>query len=326
MSFGEHLEDLRRRLILSLVGLIPLFLLGMYFGKTLLEVLMRPALAAMKRAGQPPAMQVTSFLEAFGAYFKLALVLTIVLGAPWMIYQLWLFVSPGLRSAERRFAYLLAPLSLVLSVLGVAFLYFAMLPLMLYFLVGFSASIAPTQVPTADLPPGVVLPQAPVLAADPPAPGIGEYWINSDLREWRACIGIVDGKPKIVSVPLSTSATMVQQYKVSEYMSLMYGMLLAFALGFQAPVVVLLLGWVGLVDAALLRKYRKHAIFVCAFLAAVLTPTGDPISLAAMTVPLVILYELGIILLRFVPADRVARGWGARPRATWAGEGDAGGP
>ena len=73
-----------------------------------------------------------------------------------------------------------------------------------------------------------------------------------------------------------------------------------------------LLGWAGIVDRPMLRKYRRHAIFICAIVAAVLTPTPDPLTMSLLAVPLYLLFELGGFLLWALPADRVARG--LRPR------------
>jgi sec-independent protein translocase protein TatC len=80
---------------------------------------------------------------------------------------------------------------------------------------------------------------------------------------------------------------------------------LGLALGFQTPIVVLLLGWVGIVDRAFLRKHRKAAMMICAVLGAVLTP-ADPMSMVVLTVPLYALYEFGMLLLLLVPPSRFA--------------------
>ena len=95
------------------------------------------------------------------------------------------------------------------------------------------------------------------------------------------------------------------------------GMLLAlaFAGGFQTPVIVLLLGWSGIIDRAFLRKYRKHALLVTAVIAAFMTP-GDPTTMFLLWVPLYVLYELGGVLLGLFPARNVAQGlrFGRKPK------------
>ncbi len=309
MSFGEHLEELRRRLIAALAGIVPIFVLAVYFGDTLLGFLLEPARDQLHAAGQPAMLQVTSPLETIGAWIQVALVVTITIGLPWVIWQVWLFVSPGLYEHERRFARLLIPLSALLSIVGVGFLYFLMLPAMLLFLIQFGSSIGKPEVATAPLPPGVVLvPLALPLAADPVDPPVGSMWFNTDLRELRMATAGPDGKVEIRGVPMSRTTGIAQQFRVSEYINLIFFLGLAFAIGFQMPVIVLLAGWIGLVDRAFLAKNRKYAVFICAVAAAILTPTPDPFSMMALAVPLYILYELGLLMLRVLPASRVARG------------------
>jgi len=145
----------------------------------------------------------------------------------------------------------------------------------------------------------------PVLAGDPPDPHVGEEWINTTDMIRRICIGVEDGKPRILSSQVFSSDGVVPQYRISEYIKLLLSLSLAFAGAFQAPVMVLLLGWAGIIDRNFLKKYRRHAIFVCAIAAAVLTP-GDPASMMLMLIPLYLLYEAGGILLKYFPASSVA--------------------
>ena len=97
------------------------------------------------------------------------------------------------------------------------------------------------------------------------------------------------------------------EFRVSESIKMILMFSLGFIAGFQTPVVVLLLGWAGMIDVAFLRKYRKHALLVIAIVAALLTP-ADPFSMVMMMVPLCLLYELGALLLKWFPASRVAGG------------------
>jgi sec-independent protein translocase protein TatC len=257
-------------------------------------------------------------------YFKVVLTVTVLVGSPWILYQLWMFVAPGLYSNERRFAYLLAPLSLLLTILGVTFCYKVMLPITLFFLATFGAKLAPYDVTTAPLPPGLTLPALPVLAADPPDPPIGSAWIHSELHQVRICFGIEpDGHPIVMQLQLSSGGAISQQYRLTEYVSLLLGFCLAFAVSFQTPVAVLLLGWANIVEVPTLKKYRRHAAFGCAAAAAVITPTADPFTMLLLAVPIYLLYELGIVLLHFLPASRVAAGFGRRSTAEADGEADS---
>ncbi|MCC6659832.1 MAG: preprotein translocase subunit TatC [Phycisphaerales bacterium] len=327
MSFGDHLEELRRRVLWGLVGIIPIFTLALVFGDWLIEVLMAPVQAALHRAGLPQALQSTGPLETIGAYVKITLAVTLVLGLPWIIYQLWLFVAPGLHAHERRFAQLLLPMSAVLSLGGLAFLYFVMLPAMLFFLVTFGAGLGrPTIIP-GPLPPGIVLPTVPTLDADPVSPPPGSQWYNRTLGELRFARPDSAGAVEVVGAPMGVTAGIAQQYRIGEYTGLVFFLAVAFALGFQTPIVVLLLGWLGIVERRFLTRNRKYAVFIAAVAAALLTPTPDPISMTVLAVPLYLLFELGLIMLKFLPPGRVARGftWGGRTYGV-AEPGSAGDP
>lgn len=314
MSLGEHLEELRRRLLLGIVGVLPIFILGLVFGKQILMVIIRPLeMALTEQHVWAGAMQVTSVLEYFMNYLKIAALLAVVVGAPWLIYQLWRFVAPGLYSSEKRFFRLLAPMSIVLSVSGVVFMYYVMLPFVLLFFVHFNnAALSRPPSPVVQLPDGVSLPSVPRLAGDPPNPRSGDMWLNTDRGALRLAMPPTkdagpDAAPLVLSLPLQNDSFIVQQYKVNEYVNLVLGFALAFALTFQTPVVVLLLGWAGLINPKMMAGKRKYAILVCAIIAAVVTPP-DAISMASLGIPMYLLYEFGLLLLRIMPAERVARG------------------
>ncbi|MFA6045726.1 MAG: twin-arginine translocase subunit TatC [Phycisphaerales bacterium] len=318
MPLTQHLEELRSRIIWALLGLIPIFAVSLFFGDQLVQFLVQPALHALREAGQPDTLQGISPLDVFSSYMKVSVIVAAIVGSPWLLYQLWRFVAPGLHMHERRFVYFLLPLSGVLTLSGVVFLYKAILPLMLSWLVTFGTGVGESHPRVEPLPQGVTLAHVPVLAADPPAPAIGDEWVNTTLNSRRVCIGKkTDGTADVLSATLHRDATIVQQFSIASYIGLLFTLTLAFAAAFQAPVVVLLLGWVGIVDRAFLKKYRRYAIFICGIIAAMITP-GDPGSMIMMWVPLVLLYELGGVLLRVFPASRVA---GPKPADDGAGEG-----
>ncbi|MGQ0628198.1 MAG: twin-arginine translocase subunit TatC [Phycisphaerales bacterium] len=350
MGLGEHLEELRRRVILALIAVIPVFGVSLYFGKEILAFLLAPVQKALHDSGQSGAFQATGVLETFGAYIKISMVLTLLAAGPWIIYQLWKFVAPGLYSHERRFAHVLTPLSAVLSILGASFAYYVMLPVMLLFLITFGASIGVKDVQAAPLPAGISLSTITVLDRDPPSPTIGQWWVNTELNELRICTAgpIISpppasapsstttpaaappaapaglpGRTMILGVRLTTSAMIDQVPRVQETADLLLMMGLAFVGAFQTPVVVLLLGWAGIVEPKLLTSYRKHVLAACAVLSAVLTPSPDPFSMLLLLLPMYGLYELGVLLLRILPAARIA---GARDPAAQAAEEDPGGP
>ncbi|MFN0133572.1 MAG: twin-arginine translocase subunit TatC [Phycisphaerales bacterium] len=313
MSFGAHLEELRRRLIYALLSILPIFLVTIVFGDDLLRFLIHPAQAQLRAAGLPSSFQATGPLETLGAWLKVSAVLTIAAGVPAILLQLWLFVAPGLYPHEQRFGRMLAPMSLVLSAVGLVFLYTVMLPAMLAFLIQFGAALGHPDPGKAELPPGLVLPTVPVLSGDPPSPPPGSMWFNSVLQELRIAVPDMGGhRGGVRGVPMTTSSAIAQQYRVSEYVNLVFTMALAFAVGFQTPVVMLLLGWTGIVNKSFLASRRRYAALICVVVAAVLTPSPDPFSMMLLAVPLYGLFELGLVLMKFLPAGRVAAGLSGR--------------
>ena len=133
----------------------------------------------------------------------------------------------------------------------------------------------------------------------------------------------VEGGVHVIGADMMRTQGVVQQYRISEYVNLVFFTAIAFAFGFQTPVVVLLLGWAGIVSPKVLSKYRKHALLVCAVLGAVLTPSPDPFSMCVVFVPMYLLYELGLILVILLPAHKIA---GAKPETEDYPGGPADGP
>lgn len=301
MPLGQHLDELRRRVLFCIYGLVPILCVALYFGKPALQIVIAPVEKALISSGQSPHLISTAPFEAFNTYFKVSLIASVLIGAPWILYQLWLFIAPGLYERERRFVYFLLPLSFMLTIAGVGFFYYVILPIILHFLITFQASVGTSGPGSAPLDPGIVLPALPVLNADPAGAPEGSMYLNESLQQLR--IVLKDGK--VFSAPLTLGTGVRPEYRVSETVSMMLLLSLAFAGGFQMPVVVLLLGWARIVTIEFLAKNRKYALFACSILAALLTP-ADPFSMVLMMVPLYGLYELGILLLRWFPASKIA--------------------
>ena len=306
MSLGDHLEDLRKRIFFAIIGIIPIFVIAFASGRYLLDLLIVPARRKLLDGGQGSSLLATGPFETFGTVVHLAFVVTILLGSPWILYHLWKFVSPGLYKHERRVVHLLIPFSGILTVLSILFLYFVILPVILTFFITYASKVSgdPT-IPTAPLADGIVLPSIPVLQADPVSPEIGMTWINEPMSQQRVVIGMDSNEnPIIRTIHLTTDIGIIQQYRISEYIKTVLNMGLAFGIAFQTPVVVVMLGWVGLLDPRAMGKWRKHAMGICCLLGAFLTP-ADPLSMVLLAGPLYALYELGLMILRVFPISRV---------------------
>lgn len=306
MPLGSHLEELRKRLIWAIGGLVPILALSLAFGAEILDFLVQPVEKALTDEGFPGTLVSISPAEAFSTYMKVGLIATIIVGLPWVLYQLWKFVSPGLYPTERRYVYLIVPFSSTLIVASMVFLYTTVLPIVLTFFVNFGATLGVRTPATADPNPGILFPQAPVLSVDPTHPKAGDFWINTELHAVRFCVGEKDGAPEVSSLKLTREAGIRPEYRVNEYIDLLQTLTIAFAVGFQTPVFVLLLGWAGFITPQFLSTYRKHAFFLTAVVAAFLTP-GDVSTMLLLWVPLYLLYELGGLLLRIFPSERISR-------------------
>jgi sec-independent protein translocase protein TatC len=152
MSFMEHLTELRSRIIKAMVGCGVAFIASLSFSERLWDFVCQPAAKALTALGyNPPQLHIIEPMEGFNIiWFKLPLVCAIFLSCPWLVYQAWAFVSPGLYRRERRWA---APFILVsagLFILGGVFAYFVIFPYGLTFLLsigknyGSSLSVVPT--------------------------------------------------------------------------------------------------------------------------------------------------------------------------------------
>jgi sec-independent protein translocase protein TatC len=138
MSFFDHLVELRTRLINSMLAIGVGMMLGLLASKRVINFISTPMVAALRSAHLDDHMIYTSPAGYVSAYINLGLYIGIVLAMPYVLYQVWLFVAPGLYKHERRAASGFIVSSMALFLCGIAFGYFVMLPQMLKFLVSFA--------------------------------------------------------------------------------------------------------------------------------------------------------------------------------------------
>lgn len=244
MSLFDHLRELRSRLFKSALAVAVAFVVGFVVRNPVFDLLIRPycELPSELRAGSTafdPEGCTLVFTDVFGAFFislKAATVVAVVLAAPIVSYQIWRFVTPGLRSVERRYALPFLLISQLLFIGGAVFSYFVV-PNALRLLLGFA----------------------------------GE---------------------NIVSL-----------MDAGRYLSFMIRMMLAFGVAFEFPLIIVMLALMGVVGSAGLRRQRRVAIFGICVGAAILTPP-DPLSLVLMATPLVIFYEISILVTRVIERRR----------------------
>jgi len=229
--FVAHLVELRDRLIYCLIGIVvAIAVLAIWPGPNgLIDFIARPI-----RAHMPPDAKLIA-VGVFSPFFvplKVLLLVAVIAVLPWLMYQLWAFVAPGLYSHEKRFALPLIIFGSLLAYSGIAFVQFFVLDKMFAFIQGFT--------------------------------------------------------------PESVAATP----DIASYVESILSLYIAFGLAFQVPIVVMLLVRFNIVTIEKLKDFRGYFIVVAFIVAAVVTPP-DVISQLALAVPMVILYEVGILAARW---------------------------
>src|SRR6478672_10889893 len=103
MTIGEHLEELRTRMILGLAGFFIAAIVCMALGEYVMHWFLRPLMIALEKAHQNPQIYYTEVAESFMVYIKVSLISAATVASPWMLYQLWQFVAAGLYPRERKY-------------------------------------------------------------------------------------------------------------------------------------------------------------------------------------------------------------------------------
>lgn len=225
MTFLDHLEELRWRIIYSLGGVVVGTIVAWIFIDFFVEqVLLLPA----KQSGLK-LQNLKPFGQLF-VYFQVAVMLGIIFSFPNVVYQLWKFIAPALKQKEKRYIKWIVLFTTFCFISGVVFAYFVMLPLTLTFAAKFG------------------------------------------------------------------SASIENNFAIDEYLSIILSVILGAGLVFELPMLSFFLSSIGLLTPKLMRKYRRHSIVVIMILAAILTPGTDPVSQLLLAIPLVILYEISILV------------------------------
>ncbi len=232
MPFLEHLEELRWRIMWSLLALV-------ICGVVSFVVLLR--YDAIKILAQPILPYVpdrhlitTHPAGAFKIVMTAAFALGAIFASPVIFYQVWAFLSPALHKHEKKVVIPVLIFGAFLFLAGVSLAFFGLIPLTLRFLLSVQSTVI-----------------TPMISAN-------------------------------------------------EYFGFAIGFSLVMGAVFEMPIVVLALTALGIVTPATLTRYRRHAIVICLVASAFITPGQDPLTLAAVFLPLVGLYEVSIICSHFI--------------------------
>lgn len=322
MSFGDHLEELRKRLLWGLAAPFPLAIIIFFVSDTLIQWLLLPLYRAQASHDLPLQVQVLTPPEYILARLKISVIVALVISLPWLLWQTWLFIRPGLYVWERRFVYFLLPGSAILTTIGLLLMYFIMLPLMMYVLVNFGVSAhSVTFEERRD--PRVVeilnqINEVNVHLNQPQTPNAGDVWLLWPEMRLYAAVSAeekasaqANSAVDVVRIRPPARSNVSQTFRVSTTINFILLLLLGITIAFHMPLVIVVGGWLGIITPEWLAKQRKYALVVCGAASALLTPQ-DVVSMVVMLIPLYGLYELSIILLRIATPSAVAGEAGSR--------------
>jgi sec-independent protein translocase protein TatC len=307
MSFGDHLEELRTCLIRALAGIAVGTVLGFVFGKPILGLLFHPLLKVQYENQLQPHLQALSPTTAIAAFLKIAFLSGLLMAMPWVLHQLWRFIAAGLYDRERRFVEKLVWPSVGLFIVGVLFLYLAVLPVILHFFIAFNRSFPMPEFPawahsqTADSTPPAAegtweRTSIRVVPDDPPEATVGDVWINSATGR---LVVMTSSGPRSTALEPGNRAPLIQsQFTVDAYISFVLTLALAFGVAFETPIVVFFLAWSGLVATKTMAASRRYVILIVVVVSAIVTPTPDVLSQLLLAVPMYLLFEIGILAAR----------------------------
>ena len=135
LSFIEHLEELRTRILVSLASILVTTIIAFFFSDKLIDILVFPCKSSIKET------VFLSLLEPFNIRLKVAAGAGIIIASPFVLYQLWLFISPALKQKEKNVIRVLFWFALLFFLAGVAFAYFVVLPIGAKFLLQYATPV-----------------------------------------------------------------------------------------------------------------------------------------------------------------------------------------
>lgn len=224
MSFFDHLEELRWRIIYALIGIVVGTIIAWIFIDQLVNfILLKPAQDAHAELQN---------LKPFGQiflYVQVAIIFGVVLSIPNIFYQLWKFIEPALHKKEKKYVLSVVIFSSLCFLTGIVFAYYVLLPLAMQFFAQFGTE------------------------------------------------------------------AIKNNFAINEYMNIIISVMLGAGLVFELPMLSFFLTKLGILTPAFMRRYRRYALVIILFFAAMLTPP-DPVSQLILAVPLVLLYEISIFI------------------------------
>jgi len=143
MSFLEHLEELRKRIIYSLIAVAVGFFACWGYAEKIFGWMQKPITEVLHRRGLPEKLGFLNPTDPFNLYLKIGLMAGVFVALPFVLYQVWLFISPGLYRNEKRYVFPFMLSTIMLFVSGALFGYKMVYPAALDFLIGYGSQFQP---------------------------------------------------------------------------------------------------------------------------------------------------------------------------------------
>ena len=239
MTFWDHLDELRSVIIRILVITVVAAAVAFCLKEELFAVVLAPHTSEFityRLMGVEPFsihLMNTGLTEQFMVHLKTAMYAGVLVASPYIIWQLFRFISPALYDNERRYATLLCTSGYLMFMLGTALNYFLIFPLTVKFL--------------------------------------GTYQVSPDVAN---------------------------MLTLQSYMDTLLMMCLVMGIVFELPVVSWILGRMGLINRQMMRSMRRHAVVAILVVAAIITPTTDAFTLFVVALPIWLLYEVSILIVK----------------------------
>ena len=240
LTFWDHLDVLRSSLIRMAVAVVVVSIAAFFLKDELFSIVLAPRssdFVTYRLIGVGAFslhLMNTGLTEQFMIHVRTAMYAGLLVASPYILYELFRFVSPGLYQNERRYAVWIVGAAYMMFLVGTLVNYFMVFPLTVRFL--------------------------------------GTYQVSPDVAN---------------------------MLTLQSYIDTLLGMSLVLGVVFELPVVCGLLGRMGLLTDGMMSLYRRHAIVAILIVAAIITPTTDVFTLCVVALPIYLLYELSIVIVRF---------------------------
>jgi sec-independent protein translocase protein TatC len=241
LTFWDHLDELRSSLLRMLCAVVLFGITAFCLKDELFAIVLAPRSSDFitYRLLGAEAFDIhlmnTGLTEQFMVHMRTAIYAGLLVASPYILYELFRFVSPGLYQNERRYAVWIVGAAYVMFVVGTLINYFVVFPFTVRFL--------------------------------------GTYQVSPDVAN---------------------------MLTLQSYIDTLLGMNLVMGVVFELPVVCALMGRMGLISNRMMSQYRRHAIVAILIVSAIITPTTDAFTLFIVALPIYLLYELSILIVRII--------------------------